>query len=145
MEFMTPFKNPAVEKVFNAYPEGLRQKLLWLRQLIFDTAAEIREVGPLEETLKWGQPSYLTPVSKSGSTLRIDRIKSTPDQYAIFVNCQTSLLASYRELFPDKLEFAGKRCLTFNLDEDPPEDVVRQCIGLALTYHLNKRRDGLPF
>ena len=116
-----------------------------LRQLIFDTAAEIEGVGKLEETLKWGQPSYLTTESKSGSTIRIDQIKSKPDQYAMYVHCQTSLVSNYRELFPGLLNFEGKRGLIFSQDENLPEDVLGHCIGLALTYHLNKRKDRLPF
>lgn len=142
---MEPFQNPKIASVFNAYPDKLRAKLMTLRQLIFDTAAEIEGVGKLEETLKWGQPSYLTTESKSGSTIRIDQIKSKPDQYAMYVHCQTSLISTYRELFPGLLNFEGKRSLIFSQDENPPEDVLGHCIGLALTYHLNKRKDRLPF
>ncbi len=109
-----------------------------LRQLVFDTAAKIDGVGNLEETLKWGQPSYLTTESKSGSTIRIDQIKSTPDQYAMYVHCQTSLVTTYRDLFPGLLNFEGNRGVKFSQDENLPEDVLVHCIGLALTYHLNK-------
>jgi hypothetical protein len=63
------FKNPEVATVFAAYPEKFKNKLLILRQLIFDTGAKTEGVGELEETLKWGEPSYL---AKKGSTIRID-------------------------------------------------------------------------
>lgn len=63
--------NPEVAVVFDSYPEEMRVKLLFLRRLIYETAASLEEVGELEETLKWGEPSYLTPKSKSGSTIRI--------------------------------------------------------------------------
>jgi len=116
-----------------------------LRQLIFETAAGLEGVGPLDETLKWGQPSYLTSQTKSGTTIRVDQNKSKPDQYCLFVHCQTSLLATYREFYADVLRINGKRCVEFNVDEDPPEDALRHCIELALTYHHHKRRDGLPF
>jgi hypothetical protein len=36
-----------------------------LRQLILDTAARL-DVGPLEETLRWGEPAYVT-TTRSGS------------------------------------------------------------------------------
>lgn len=62
----------------------LKAKLLALRRLIFDTAKATKGVGVLQETLKWGQPSYLTPQTKSGSTIRIDRVKSTANQYAVY-------------------------------------------------------------
>ncbi|MFT5337424.1 MAG: hypothetical protein ACI9YL_001426 [Luteibaculaceae bacterium] len=42
-----------------------------LRQLIRATVPEIEGVNSLEETLKWGEPSYLT---KYGSTLRMPRL-----------------------------------------------------------------------
>ncbi|NQU58191.1 MAG: DUF1801 domain-containing protein, partial [Rhodospirillales bacterium] len=83
---MEPFQYPEVENVFKAYPEKLKRKLMSLRQLIFDTALEIERVGPLEETLKWGQPSYLTQQTKSGTTIRIDQIKSEPGHYGMFVH-----------------------------------------------------------
>ena len=38
----------------------MRKKLLHLRQIILDTASETEGVNELEETLKWGEPSYLT-------------------------------------------------------------------------------------
>jgi hypothetical protein len=72
------FADPAVEAAFDAYPKPLKPKLLALRRLILDTARTTSGVGALEETLKWGQPSYLTPETKSGSTIRIDAIKSGP-------------------------------------------------------------------
>ncbi len=142
---MAPFQKSEVEAVFTAYPVDVRKKLCDLRQLIFDTAAEIKDVGPIEETLKWGQPSYLTSQSKSGTTIRIDRIKSTPGHYGLFVHCQTSLLATFRDLYGDILAYDCNRCLRFDVDADPPRDVVKGCIKRALTYHLNKRKDGLPF
>src|SRR5580698_158555 len=97
--------NPAVEAVFSSYPKPVKAKLLALRRLIFDTAAATQGVGKLEETLKWGQPSYLTPESKSGSTIRIDRIKSSDSQYAIYFHCQTDLVETFRELYPTEFNY----------------------------------------
>ncbi len=142
---MEPFHNPQVEAVFNLYSGQLKTSLLRLRQMIFDTAAMTEGVGPLEETLKWGQPSYLTPQSQSGTTIRIDQIKSKPGHYGMFVHCQTSLMAMYREIHPDVLTYEGKRCIDFDCDQDPPEDVVRHCIALALTYHLKGGHERLAF
>lgn len=133
--------NPDVARVFDEYPDKLRSRLLSLRKLILETAAETEGVGPLEETLKWGQPSYLTPATKSGTTIRIDQIKSKGDEprkYGMFVHCQTTLVSTYRELYSGVLSFDGNRGVTLNVDEDPPEDVLRHCIELALTYHRSK-------
>jgi hypothetical protein len=75
---MTNIENSGVKDVFDDYPEPMRKKLLLLRQLILDTAAETGSVNKLEETLKWGEPSYL---AKGGSTIRIDWKESNPNQY----------------------------------------------------------------
>lgn len=136
------FTNPAVETVFGAYPRTLRPKLVALRQLIFETAAATEGVGKLEETLKWGQPSYLTTQTGSGSTIRIDRLKSTANHYAIFFHCQTNLVETFRELYPKEMTYDGNRSITFHADDDIPKPALRHCIALALTYHLNKRKSA---
>ena len=53
-------------------------KLLQLRELIMKTAAATPEVGRLEETLKWGEPAYLTRQTGAGSTIRMDSEEGTP-------------------------------------------------------------------
>lgn len=136
---MKPFTNSDVEKVFTEYPKRLRSRLLELRQLILDTASELDGVGPVEETLKWGQPSYLTSKTKSGTTIRIDQIRSNPSQYGMFVHCQTTLLSTYRELYSDILKLDGDRGVILDLREELPADALRHCIELALTYHHSKR------
>lgn len=135
------FADPAVAAVFSAYPEPLQTRLLALRRLILDTAMTTNGVGALEETLKWGQPSYLTTATKSGSTVRIDRIKSPADRYAVFFHCQTDLVATFRELYPE-LTYGGNRSILLDAKDKLPEAELRHCVGLALTYHLNKRKAG---
>ena len=134
------FSNPAVDAVFDSYPKPIRARLLALRRLIFDTAKATKGVGRLEETLKWGQPSYLTPETRSGSTIRIDRVKSTANQYAVYFHCQTDLVATFRELYPGELNYAGNRSIVLNTGDRLPEAALRHCLALALTYHLNKRK-----
>lgn len=97
--------------------------------------------GALEETLKWGQPSYLTRETKSGSTIRIDRMKSS-NQVAMYFHCQTDLVATFRELYPNELTYAGNRAVILDADNEIPEAALRHCIGLALTYHLRKRKSA---
>src|SRR6266480_2723205 len=133
------FSDPAVDAVFNAYPKPIKAKLLALRRLIFDTATTTTGVGALQETLKWGQQSYLTTETKSGSTIRIDRIKSAADQYAVYFHCQTDLVETFRGLYPE-LSFGGDRSIVLNAQDELPEPALRHCVALALTYHLNKRK-----
>lgn len=133
------FANAQVAAVFRTYPMAIRKKLLLLRQLILDTASVTSGVGKLEETLKWGQPSYLTAESKSGSTIRIDQRKTHTRQYAIYFHCQTILVETFREIFRDRLKFEGNRGIVFDENDRIPVAELRHCIALALTYHLNKK------
>jgi hypothetical protein len=95
----------------------------------------------LQESLKWGQPSYLTTETKSGSTIRIDQVKPTPGQYALYFHCQTNLVETFRELYPE-LRYGGNRSILLDAKEKLPEAALRHCVALALTYHLNKRKTG---
>jgi hypothetical protein len=135
----TDSRDAAVDAVFSAYPKPIKAKLLALRRLIFDTAKATKGVGALQETLKWGQPSYLTPQTKSGSTIRIDRMKSEANGYAVYFHCQTDLVDTFRELYPTQMRYGGNRSILLNAGEDVPEAALRHCVALALTYHLRKR------
>jgi hypothetical protein len=130
--------DPAVAAVFDAYPKPLRSRLLALRRLILDTARTTEGVGALEEALKWGQVSYLTRETRSGSTTRIDRAKSAAGRYAVYFHCQTDLVATFRELYPG-LNYGGNRSILLDASETLPETALRHCVALALTYHVNKR------
>ena len=130
---------PAVLSLLDSYPEPLKSALTALREIILQTAAENAEIGEIEEELKWGQPSYLTARPKTGTTIRIDRDKSELGDYALFVNCQSSLVSDWRALFPD-LTFGGDRSVHFKLEDPLPEDAVRHMVTMALTYHSRKRK-----
>lgn len=134
------FDSAEVAAVFAAYPPDIRAALLRLRRLILETAEATEGVGAVQETLKWGQPSYLTPQSGSGTPIRIDRVRSAPGRYALYVHCQTDLIASLRARYPDGLTYEGDRAIVFDRDDDIPEDILRHAIALALTYHRRKSR-----
>jgi hypothetical protein len=133
------FEDARVAAIFDAYPRATRAKLLTLRRLIFDTAAKTKGVGKLEETVKWGQPSYLTTATKSGSTIRIDSVRDSDAHCAVYFHCQTGLVERFRELYRDKLRFEGNRSIMLAADDPLPTEELRHCIALALTYHLDKR------
>ena len=139
---MKRFDNPAVARVFESYPPSVRPKMLALRQLILETAASTSGVGTLEETLKWGEPAYVTSQTKSGSTVRIDCKKSNPKQYAMYFHCQTNLIETFRRLFPREFKFEGNRAIVFDETDTVPTDSLAFCISVALTYHLKKPTAG---
>jgi Domain of unknown function (DU1801) len=140
---MKRFADIRVASLFKSYPAGVRDRLMALRELVFDTAARTRGVGPLTETLKWGQPSYLTEETGAGTTVRIDRLKAG-DGYAIYFHCQSGLVGQFRELYPDTFRYEGERAMHFAVKDRLPVRELRHCIALALTHHLRKkaRRGG---
>jgi len=113
--------------------------LMALRELIFDVAAGTEGVGPLSETLKWGQPSYLTEQTGSGSTVRIDCLKNA-NGYAIYFHCQSGLVGRFRELYADSFRYEGERAILFDAKERLPLKALSHCIGLALTHHARKKK-----
>jgi hypothetical protein len=128
----------AVAATFAGYPEPARTALLALRDLILETAAETPGVGPLTEALRWKQPAYLTRATGAGTTIRVDAVKNEPGAYALYVNCKTTLMESYRNLYPDAFRYIGQRELRLRADEAPDSAALKHCIALALTY----RRGG---
>lgn len=132
--------NPDIQKKFASYPDHVRSKLEQLRAVILDVARNEESVGTLEETLKWGEPSYLTTQSKSGTTIRIDWKPKYPEQYALYVNCKTTLIDTYRSLFPE-FTYEGNRAMIFNVHQALPENEVRLCVSMALKYHHNKKHN----
>jgi hypothetical protein len=131
---MTAITNPKVQAAFDAFPAAARETAMVLRDLIFDEAAQNNAVGALDETLKWGQPSYLTTASKSGTTLRI----GVPKQggCAIYAHCATTVISSYAEAFSDRDVIEGNRAVHFASARDLAPDRIRLLIRHALTYHL---------
>ena len=135
-----PFADDAVKQAFDALPGAARDRLHALRAMIFDVAAESEGVGPVEETLKWGQPAYLTPQTGSGSTIRLGVPNSIRHDYAMFVHCQTDLTRQFETHYPGLFTFEGTRAVLFKADEPIQTEALRHCMGLALTYHHRKRQ-----
>jgi hypothetical protein len=134
------FKNPKVAAVFDAYPKKLRTRLMFLRNMIFEMASKIEGVGKLDETLKWGSPSYLTTESGSGTTIRLEQIKSEKGKYVLCVHCQTTLVGPFKKLYGDEFEYDGNRGVILDERDEIPVKELNHFIFLALTYHLHKKK-----
>ena len=127
-----------VKQKFNSYPKHIKMKMESLRSLIFEVARTTAGVGEIEETLKWGEPAYLTTKPKSGTTIRIDWKPKSPDQIGMYVNCNTNLIGTFKTLFADELKFEGNRAIVFPVNKPAPKKQLTVCIKMALCYHLNK-------
>ncbi len=128
--------DPKVDTIFENYPDFVKDKMQFLRELVLETAKDIKEIESLEETLKWGEPSFLT---KQGSTLRMDWKKKTPDQYAMYFKCTSKLVETFKLVFDSTFQFEGKRAIVFQLDDTVPVDELKQCIKATLLYHQVKK------
>jgi hypothetical protein len=135
MEEITIKTDPEVESVFDKYPDYIQQKMRELRALVVETAKETDSISNLEETLKWGEPSYLT---KHGSTLRMDWKPKSPGQYAMYFKCTSRLVATFKLVFGDTFNYEGKRAIVFQLDDHIPKEALKSCIRATLTYHKVK-------
>jgi hypothetical protein len=100
-----PFKNLEVASVFDNYPPKVRKKLLQLRDL------------------------------KSGTTIRIDQIKKSPDKYAIYFHCQTNLIETFRKQYPKNFDFEDNRAIILKTSDPLQKPAISDCIKQALTYH----------
>jgi len=127
--------DPTLEAKIANYPDFVRGKLQFLRELVIETAKEIPEIENLEETLKWGEPSFLT---KGGSTLRMDWKKRTPDQYQMYFKCTSRLVETFKIVYGDFFNYEKSRAIIFQLDDKVPVKELKQCIRATLTYHKLK-------
>tara|TARA_R110000868_G_scaffold83673_7_gene236075 strand:+ start:422 stop:841 length:420 start_codon:yes stop_codon:yes gene_type:complete len=132
MQFVS---NPKVKEVFNAYPKHVKPKLLYLRELVLEEAKKVNGLEKLEETLKWGEPSYVT---KHGSTLRMDWKSKSPNQYAMYFQCSSRLVSTFKIIYKNEFNFEGNRAIVFKLNDKVAETELKRCILLALTYHKVK-------
>lgn len=132
--------NPEVLKLLGNYPDKAKKRLMGLRYLILSTADESEEISQIEETLKWGEPSYLT---SAGSTIRMDWKPKNPEHYSIYFKCTSKLVPTFRAVYGDLFKFESNRAIFFEIDEDIPVPQLKACIKAALCYHKVKHLDQL--
>ncbi|MFK8079570.1 MAG: DUF1801 domain-containing protein [Granulosicoccus sp.] len=134
---MRKFTNASVEAVFENYPEPVKASLFGIREIVLDTADSLELPEGVEETLKWGEPSYLPKKARIGSTVRIGEFDDS--HVALYFNCQTMLVENFRAMYGDDLAYSKNRAVLFPLGEPLPEEVIKVCTRMALRYHLDKR------
>ena len=137
---MKKIKDPRVVEVFKGYSPRFRKKLLELRKLILEVSEGIDAIDELVETLKWGQPSYVPKKKNVGTAVRIHWLKSKPNQYGVYFNCNTKLIFRIRKKFGNQFNYEGTRALVFQEDDQIPVKALKECISMALTYHRDKKK-----
>ena len=131
------FEDVKVLQKFKRYPPKAAKHLLEIREMIFSVAFKNKDIGLLEETLKWNEPAYIA-INKSGSMVRIDWKKKDPSIYRIYFHCKTILVSVFKKKYKDLFTFEGNRAIVFEVGEKIPKKELKDCIELALTYNLWK-------
>jgi hypothetical protein len=138
-ELTQPAMPDAVAAAFDAFPSPVRARLLEVRALILATAAKTAGVGPLTETLKWGEPAYLTEATGSGTTIRLGWPKPGGETCAVLFNCRTTLVEHFRAHFGDAFAYQGSRAILLDVSGPLPAAPLAICLAMALAYHRRSR------
>lgn len=125
-----------VESYSASLPPDARNALFSLRDII-RAAAEASGTAPLEESLKWGQPSF-APTKRKGTPIRLSWSQKAPDRVEMLVHCQTTLVEAWRHKFGDLFAYSGTRAVHIPLGAPLPEEALHIMAVMALTYHLRK-------
>ena len=125
---------PEIQARFSSYPLAAQQQLEQVRRLIL-VVAEENALGAVEESLKWGEASYLV---KGGSAIRIDWKPKDPEVIKIYFHCQTSLIETCREIYRQELDFEGNRAIVLPLTASLSGAPLKHCLQMALKYHSLK-------
>lgn len=126
--------NTIIKNKFDTYPEHVKVRLLEVRALIFEVR-EKESIDKITETLKWGEPSYLT---KKGSTIRMGWKSKTPECVSMFFHCQTTLIETFKEVYGDTFQYIGNREIILPISGDLPLAELKACISMSLRYHSIK-------
>jgi len=125
-----------VANVIKDYPPKAKSVFGNVRKIVVKAAKATSGLENTEETLKWGEPSYL---AEGGSTVRMNWAEKQPDQFSLYFNCNSILVETFRELYRDEFIFDGNRAVSFKLDEPVPEAALEHCISMAMQYHKLKK------
>ena len=124
----------SIESKLNTYPPHVKHALGQVRELILHIAKS-ESLGPVSESLKWQQLSYSCP---SGSPIRIDWNADSPQTISIFCHCQTKLIASFKEVYPNAFRYLGNREMVLAINQISANPELTHCISVALKYHQVK-------
>ena len=127
---------PAISKVIDACVPDVQTGLYHLRQLILTCAARLPAIGPVTEALRWGQPAFLTLETGAAASLRIGPV---PDGFALFVHCQTNLIAAFLSGPGAGFRTQGSRAVLFHGPDDIIDAPLTLLVGSTLTYRQRKK------
>jgi hypothetical protein len=125
----TPF-----DSTLAPWPAPVRDQFNDMRALILKAAQEA-DVGPLDESLKWGQPAWRPRRARQGSTLRLNWQDSAPQTLALYVDCKTTISAIMRDIYPTEFIYETNRALRVTIGAPLPTQAIDHLARLTFTYH----------
>lgn len=131
--------NASVQEKFSSYPDDIAIFLHQIRDLIFNVAKQ-EGIEELEETLKWGEPSY---IAQMGSTIRFDYKVNNPGQVCLYFNCKTKLIETFKEVYRDTFSYVRNRAIILEIDQNIPIKELSHCLSMALRYKQLRHLDLL--
>ena len=135
-----PFASDQVADAFSRFNPAEHATLLAVRGLIHELATETPGVGTLEESLKWGSPSYVTVSPRTGTPIRLDRHNSDENTVGVYVHCQSRVMEQFKVVHPSSPRTLGARALLLHTDKALPLAALSDFLLIALTYRLRARR-----
>ncbi|MCV0395341.1 MAG: DUF1801 domain-containing protein [Rhizobiaceae bacterium] len=117
-------------------PPAVASLLSRLRHLIHEAAGHA-EVGPLAESMKWGEPSWTPRKTGIGSSIRL---AAGDGHVAVNFICHTGLVDRFREIYPATFDYGGSRSILVRPGSSFDEAALSHCMALALAYHWDRRR-----
>lgn len=120
---------------FEAVAPAQRGPLMAVREIIFEVAETCPEIGSVEETLRWGEPAYVTTKRRTGSTIRL-AVEKGSGQPALFFDCKTTLVEGFRQQFGEDMQFVKNRAVLLGDNPEMQAEAIAICIRAALRYHL---------
>ncbi|MEP2920237.1 MAG: hypothetical protein ABJP06_05890 [Sulfitobacter sp.] len=132
---LDPLPDP-ITRTTALWPAEARLKFTDIRALILEAGARA-DIGPLTESLKWGQPAWRPDRPRKGSTLRLNWSDKLPRTLALFVDCKTTLAAEIFAAYPDDFQYESNRAMRMQLNAPLPKDAIAYLAHATFTYHQN--------
>jgi len=114
-------KTSQINTVLSGYPDAQRVRLEQLRNLVHAVADNVSDITGIEESLKWGQPSFAAKPKGMSSPVRIDK---KDEGVSVYFICTTDLVERFRDIYPDNFNYIGNREIHFALPSPKAGEVL---------------------
>ena len=126
---------PDVIEKYNAFPVDVKEKIFRLRDWLIDVSESLEDVTRIEESLKWGEPSYRSNI---GSTIRFYWSEKRPEIIGMYCQCTSLLIPSIKNTFGNAFLYDGNRGVLLDKNGLWDEEKIKQIMIAALRYHKVK-------